>query len=100
MTMSRRTGRILVAVVALAAVISAVGAFAVPGYGDESSRSLWLSQFEGGPVTVTFISAPPEKSRIMQAKLISAEISGLVLRFPKERDKFFSYACIISVDPK
>ncbi len=100
MTMSRRAGRILVAVVALAIVVSVAGVLAGPIYGSQSSRRPWLSQFEGGPVIVTFVSAPPQKSWIMEAKLIFTEASGLVLRFPKERDKFFSYGNIISVDPK
>ena len=69
-------------------------------YGNQQTKRPWLEQFENGPVTVTFITTPPEKERIIDARLISVEIGGLVLRLPKDRNKFFPYANIISVDPK
>lgn len=92
--------RILIVAVMLAAILSAVQALAAARSGSESSRSLWLSQFEGGPVVVTFVKAAPGKNQVAEGQLISAEVSGLVLRFPKETDKFFCYANIISVDPR
>jgi hypothetical protein len=86
--------------VVVAAVSLGVQAFAGPRFGSASAGSGWLSQFEGGPVAVTFVKAPPGRNQIAQGRLISAQVSGLVLRFPKETDKFFCYANIISVDPK
>jgi len=100
MTMSKTTGRILIVAVAVAAVWWAVQAFAGSRSGNESPGRCWLSQFEGGPVAVTFVKAPPGKSQVAEGRLIVAEPSGLVLRFPKETDKFFSYANLISIDPK
>ncbi len=71
-----------------------------PLYSNQINARLWLMQFENGPVTVTFITAPPDKGRIIEARLIAVETSGLVLRLPQERDKFYPYSNMISVDPK
>ena len=64
MTMSKTTGRILIVAVAVAAVWWAVQAFAGSRFGNESPGRCWLSQFEGGPVAVTFVKAPPGKSQV------------------------------------
>jgi hypothetical protein len=69
-------------------------------YGYQGPERPWLKQFENGPVKIVFIKAPPEMERIANARLISVETSGLVLRFSKSRNKFFPYANIISVDPR
>lgn len=98
---TKRAGRIIIGLVGIIAVISIIAALARPIYAGSSEPSKpWLSRFEGGPVSVTFITAPPEKKKTEDARLIFVETSGIVLRFPKERDKFFPYANIISVDPK
>ena len=76
------------------------GLFSSSIYGNQETKRPWLEQFENGPVTITFITAPPEKEKIVDARLISVETCGLVLRLPKDRNKFFPYANIISVDPK
>lgn len=98
-TVRRSVRGILIVAAMVAAVLLAVQALAESRFAGASSGS-WLSQFEGGPVAVTFVKAPPGKSQLVEGRLISAEASGLVLRFPKEPDKFFCYANIISVDPK
>jgi hypothetical protein len=71
-----------------------------PLYSSQINARLWLMQFENGPVKVTFIEAPPAKDKILEARLIAVETSGLVLRLPQERDKFYPYSNMISVDPK
>jgi hypothetical protein len=71
-----------------------------PIYSNQAISRAWLSQFENGPVTVTFSTAPPGKERIIDARLLAVENSGLVLRMPKDRDKFYPFSNIISVDPK
>ena len=81
-------------------IVLVAGLFPSTIYGNQETKKSWLEQFENGPVTVTFITAPPEKKRIIDARLISVETCGLVLRLPKDRNKFFPYANIISVDPK
>ena len=98
---TKRAGRIIVGLAGIIAVISIIAALVRPIYADSTETNKpWLSRFEGGPVSVTFITAPPEKDKTIDARLIFVEASGIVLRFPKERDKFFPYANIISVDPK
>ncbi len=92
--------KILLLVTVLIAIFLVAGLFPSSIYGNQATKSHWLKQFENGPVTVTFITKPPEKERIIDARLISVETSGLVLRLPKDRNKFFPYANIISVDPK
>lgn len=96
----KNAGKIIVGIVALAAVIFVVGLLSAPIYGSQIVRKAWLMQFENGPVTITFVTPPPEKEKIVDARLISVENSGLVLRLSKDRDKFYPYANIISVDPK
>ena len=81
-------------------LVLVVGLFDSSTYGNQEPKRPWLEQFESGPVTVIFIKAPPDKERIVYARLISVEPSGLVLRLPKDRIKFFPYANIVSVDPK
>lgn len=71
-----------------------------PIYSNQSISRAWLSQFENGPVTVTFSTAPPGKDAIIDARLLAVENSGLVLRLPQDRDKFYPYSNIISVNPK
>ena len=98
---TKRAGRIIIGLIGIIAVISIIAALSGPMYAETSEESKsWLSRFEGGPVSVTFITAPPEKTKTEDARLIFVEASGIVLRFPRERDKFFPYANIISVDPK
>jgi hypothetical protein len=108
MTMSKTTRRIFIVVVAVGAAslmlpgrrVPGGQAFAASRLGSESPGRYWLSQFEGGPVVVTFAEAPAGKHQVTECRLLVAESAGLVLRFPKETDKFFSYANIVSVDPK
>ncbi len=88
------------AVFVLFALIILAGLLTGPIYSNQTYASPWLMQFENGPVTVTFITAPPAKQKIIEARLIAVETSGLVLRFPQDRDKFYPYAGILSVDPK
>ncbi len=95
----KRTGRILLGLFLLFALVI-IGLLSAPIYGIQTTRRPWLTQFENGPVTVSFITAPPEKEKIIDARLISVETCGLVLRLPKDRDKFYPYANIISIDPK
>ena len=97
---SKRTSSVLLGLVLLVALIIMIGLFIAPIYGIQTAKRSWLMQFENGPVTINFVAAPPEKSLIVNARLISVESNGLVLRLSKERDKFFPYANIISVDPK
>ena len=92
--------RILLFLSLFLVLVLVVGLFDSSIYGNQQSRRPWLEQFESGPVTVIFIEAPPDKERIVDARLISVESSGLVLRLPKDRIKFFPYANIVSVDPK
>ena len=102
MLSKKRAGKIIIGLVGIIAVISIIAALSRPMYAgtsNEESKS-WLSRFEGGPVSVTFITAPPEKDKTEDARLIFAESSGVVLRFPKERDKFFPYTNIVVIDPK
>jgi len=100
MKVAGKSGRVVIAVIALAGVILAMGAFATARSAKRSSADLWLSHFVGGPVVVTFISAPPDMEQIVKATLMDAEAPGIVLRFPRKRERFFSYANIISVEPK
>jgi hypothetical protein len=100
MTMSKTARKILIVAAVVAAVLLAVQAFAGPRPAGTSAGSRWLCQFEGGPVTVTFINEPPDRNQVVTGRLISAELCGLVLRFPNETDKFFCYANITSVNPK
>ena len=88
------------AVFFLLALIILAGLLTGPIYSNQTYASPWLMQFENGPVTVTFITAPPGKDRIIEARLLAVENSGLVLRLPQDRDKFYPYSNIISVDPK
>lgn len=97
---SKTIEKILLFAAVSAVLVLILGFFDSSIYGSQSAKKLWLEQFENGPVTVVFITAPPDTERIVDARLISAESSGLVLRLPKERIKFFPYANIISVDPK
>ena len=97
---SKTTVKITVVIVAFAAVIFVAGLLSEPIYGNQAGRKPWLMQFENGPVTITFVEAPPGKDMIVDARLISVEALGLVLRLPKDRDKFYPFANIISVDPK
>jgi hypothetical protein len=71
-----------------------------PIYSSQMDSKPWLMQFVNGPVKVTFIEAPPSKDKTIEARLISVESSGLVLRLPQDRDKFYPYSNMISVDPK
>jgi len=87
-------------VVVLFALIILAGLLTGPIYSNQTYASPWLMQFENGPVTVTFITAPPAKQKVIEARLIAVETSGLVLRLPQENDKFYPYAGILSVDPK
>ena len=108
MKMSKTTRRILIVVVAVGAALLVLPghrvlggkALAGAGFGGESPGRYWLSQFEGGPVVVTFVQAPAGKHQVTECRLMAAEPVGLVLRFPKENDKFFPYANIVSVEPK
>jgi len=88
------------AVFFLLALIILAGLLTGPIYSNQTYASPWLMQFENGPVTVTFITALPGKDRIIEARLLAVENSGLVLRLPQDRDKFYPYSNIISVDPK
>lgn len=97
---SKRKNGILLGLVLLAALIITIGLFSAPIYGLQTARRPWLMQFENGPVTINFVAAPPEKSRVVNARLISVEANGLVLRLSQDRDKFYPYSNIISVDPK
>lgn len=97
---SKRTNGILLGLVLLAVLIIMIGLFTAPIYGIQTAKRPWLMQFENGPVTVTFITIPPEKEKIIDARLISVETCGLVLRLPKDRNIFYPYANIISIDPK
>jgi hypothetical protein len=92
--------KILLLTSVIVALILVAGLFDSSIYGNQVSKSPWLEQFVNGPVTVVFISAPPDSEKMVDARLISVEPSGLVLRIPKERIKFFPYANIVSVDPK
>ena len=71
-----------------------------PLYSSQMGGRPWLMQFQNGPVTVTFIQPPPDKGRTIEARLIAVETSGLVLRLPKEKDKFYPFSNMITVDPK
>jgi hypothetical protein len=93
-------GKILLLVTVFTCIFLVTGLFPSSIYGNQETKRPWLEQFENGPVTVTFFTNPPEKERIADARLISVETCGLVLRLPKDRNKFFPYANIISVDPK
>lgn len=84
----------------LFALIILVQLLTGPLYSSQMGGRPWLMQFQNGPVTVTFIQAPPDKGRTIEARLIAVETSGLVLRLPKERDKFYPFSNMISVDPK
>ncbi len=95
-----RTGKFLFGVIGFTVIVAVLAALAGPMYAESSARQPWLSQFERGPVSVTFISALPGKDRTVEARLISVESFGVVLRLQSERDKFFSYANIVSIDPK
>jgi len=97
---SKTTVRILLFAGLLVALVLFAGMFDSSIYGNQVSRTFWLGQYENGPVKVVFIKAPPESERIVNARLILVETSGLVLRLPKESNKFFPYANIISVDPR
>ena len=97
---SKRAYRILVGLTILTSCIFVLSLFSTPIHGNQPTRRPWLMQFENGPVTVTFLTALPEKEKNIDARLISVETCGLVLRLPKDRDKFYPYANIISVDPK
>lgn len=100
MKKSKTIERILLFVVLLFAVVLIVEFLPSSIYGNQQSKRPWLEQFENGPVTIIFITAPPDKERMVDARLISVESSGLVLKLPKDRNKFFPYANIVSVDPK
>jgi hypothetical protein len=97
---SKNIERILLLFIVFIGIFLVSGFFPSSIYGNQETKRPWLEQFENGPVTVTFITAPPEKEKIIDARLISVETCGLVLRLPKDRNKFFPYANIISVDPK
>jgi len=88
------------AVLVLFALIILAGLLSGPIYSNQTNAGSWLTQFENGPVTVTFATALPGKDRIIEARLLAVENSGLVLRLPQNRDKFYPYSNIISVDPK
>lgn len=100
MKKSKKISRILVSAVVLLSLILVTGLLPSSIYGNQAARRSWLMQFENGPVTINFVAAPPAKSRIVDARLISVESNGLVLRLSKDKDKFFPYANMISVDPK
>lgn len=101
MLSKKRAGKIIVGLIGIIAVVSIIAALSGSMYAGTSEESKsWLSRFEGGPVSVTFITAPPEKEKTEDARLIFAEPSGIVLRFPKERDKFYPYTNIVVIDPK
>ena len=88
------------AILFLFALFISVLVLSGPIYSNQISAGHWLMQFENGPVTVTFATTPPGKDKIIDARLLAVESSGLVLRLPKDRDKFYPFSNIISVDPK
>jgi hypothetical protein len=89
---------IITVVIAFVGVILVIGTFAVAESGKKISSDLWLSHFVGDEVVVTFISALPGIERTVKAKLMDAEIPGIVLKFGKD-ETFFSYSYIIAVEP-
>ena len=95
-----RTSKILVLLIGFGAMVVIIASLARPMYAGSSAEQPWLSQFIRGPVSVTFISALPGKDQTVEARLISVESFGVVLRLSSERDKFYSYANIVSIDPK
>ena len=83
------------AVLAVALVVTAYGGKISIG---KKSGGLWLSHFLGDEVIVTFLTAPPEMGRSVKARLMDAEIPGVVLELGKE-EIFFPYANISSIEP-
>jgi hypothetical protein len=92
--------KILFLVTVTAAFVLVAGSLDSSTYGNQQLKRPWLEQFENGPVSIHFVTPPVAKSRIVNARLISVEENGLVLRLPEDRNKFFPYANIVSVDPK
>jgi hypothetical protein len=100
MDKSKRKVNLLMAAVFLAVLVIVGGIFSIPIHGNQPVQRSWLKQFENGPVMINFVSAPIAKTTYVEARLISVEENGLVLRLTQEKDKFFPYANIISIDPK
>jgi hypothetical protein len=100
MSHSKRAGRIAVAAVGFILVIAVVAVLVGPMDARATAAGHWLEKFALGPVSVTFITPPPGKDQTANARLISVESSGVVLRFANESDTFYSYANIVSITPK
>lgn len=89
----------LVVVVLMAvAVVWAATSYAAAKPAKADTSKLWLSHFLGNQVIVTFITAPPKGRRVVKARLMDAEVPGVVLGFGKE-EIFFPYSNIISIEP-
>ena len=72
--------------------------YAAPRSAEQDTGKLWLSHFVGDQVVVTFLTAPPNMGKAVKARLMDAEIPGIVLQFGKE-EIFFSFSNISSVEP-
>ncbi|NNG01613.1 MAG: hypothetical protein HKM93_19650 [Desulfobacteraceae bacterium] len=90
----------IIVLVCFIGVMFVIQALADQKYGvqkiTEDSSGLWLSHIVGDEVIVTFISAPRDMGKTVKARLMDAEVPGIVLQFEKE-EIFFSFSNIISV---
>jgi hypothetical protein len=85
--------------VGLAAVICIAAVLVRPSYAQMGSTGLWLSQYQGEVIRVTFVSAPMDLDKISALRLVKAEQSGIVVTFGNKRTVFYPYSHIISIEP-
>ncbi len=91
------TGFLVFAIAGLCLI--ALAADLAPARNDNLNSRPWLTHFAGGPVKVTFAEQPPDLEHVAKAVLVYVEQGGLVLRFPEQKEKFYPYANIISIEP-
>ncbi len=94
--------RHVVIVVVLLGAVAGLASINAPGERrttPTNTRGSWLEFYQAGAVNVTFVTEPVGIERVTKAVLVRAEISGVVLRFPRKQDTFYPYANIISIEP-
>lgn len=98
MAMKRKYTKPMIAAIGLIAIVVTLIFLSGTSSGRQPSNALWLSNFVGDEVVVTFINAPPGIEQETKGTLMDAELPGIVLKLGKD-ETFFSYSNIICVEP-
>lgn len=93
----------------IAGIICLAAVLAKPSYAQlnnqpvRSVRDLWLSQYEGQNMRVTFVTVPTYLGTDLQKtsalKIVEASDAGIVVNFRPSRTVFFPYSQIASIEP-